>query len=86
MSEIRVRFGPRDIKKVAVKCPQCPTYGCFWPGRVYIRSPGAGASGCSSQTTDRWSCGRRDQSGCPDEVKVTNGYRKKNGAWERVQS
>ena len=56
---------------------------CFWLNQHTVRSA-VGASGCGSQTTDWWECGRRDQTGCPKNRPIAESpyYRKRRGAWE----
>jgi hypothetical protein len=89
MSLIRLRFGPRDVQDVSVRAPECPNLRCFWATQQMVRSP-AGMSGASSRTTDYWVCGYRDQRGCPPEGQRTPAepprYRKRRGAWERIET
>ena len=84
MAEIRVRFGPRDIRTVDVADERCPQRSCFWATRHTIRS-NAGFSGCSSRTTNYWTCGRREQGGCPQDkdqhFENPPRYQKRNGIW-----
>ena len=85
MTYIKFRFGPRDIKRVDVREPKCPTYGCFYPSR-HTSYSAAGYSGCSSRTTDEWECGTRERQGCPPpDAKCyaqASDYKKRGGAWE----
>lgn len=86
---LRYRIAPGQIKQVSVRCTrECPLLDCFWATTHMIRSPGAGASGCSSRNTDWWVCGYRDQRGCPPEEQrrpSQRPLRKRNGAWEDAE-
>lgn len=90
MSSVRVRFGKRDIRRVSVPRPECPSLGCFYLDTHTIRSS-CGMSGCSSQTTDWWVCGQQDRNGCPREDSPARQpakpprYRKVRGIWEAVK-
>lgn len=83
MASIRLRFGPRDVRTIDVRDPECPARECFWPSRHLVRSPGAGASG-GSRTTDEWECGRREQCGCPPFPRVATApaYQRVGGVWQ----
>ena len=87
MAEIRLRFGMRDIRIVSVRDPHCPTLRCFFADRHTIRSP-AGASGCSSRTTDEWECGTRDRQGCPSQTRadIPPRFRKARGVWTKEKT
>ena len=83
MSMIRLRFGPRDIRRVDVRAPTCPQLLCFYPSRHTTQSA-AGASGCSSRSTQNWECGTRERQDCPpaDHRRFSRNYSKHGGIWE----
>lgn len=84
--KVRFRMAPRRFVSVDVSDADCPRRECFWINQHTIRSA-VGASGCGSQTTDWWECGRRDQTGCPKDRPIAKSpyYRKRRGAWEAVK-
>ena len=89
---LKFRIAPRRFIFVDVRDEQCPLRACFWLGQHTVRSA-VGASGCGSQTTDWWECGRRDQTGCPrsmgaqrdEQFEKPPRHRKRAGAWERIE-
>lgn len=82
---VRLRFAPRDIRNVEVREPKCPSYACFYASRHVIRSP-AGASGCSSRSTQQWECGTRERHGCPPApvMAVPIVWQKRGAVWHNV--
>jgi len=82
---IRVRLAPGRIVAVDVRDGRCPHLACFWAARHTVRSA-AGASGCSSRTTDDYECGTREQRGCPAQVRQADPprYKLRASAWEAV--
>lgn len=86
---LRFRFAPRDLRPVDARDGRCPLRRCFQLHRHTIRSA-AGASGCSSRTTEEWECATRDRRGCPPEGSAAlepadpQRFRRRRGAWEEA--